>query len=346
MKLSTLLKGAAVVLATAQVASMAARLPRRMRLAGKTVLVCGGSRGLGRAVAVELAKRGCKVAICARSQRDLDVVGAELVTLGATVHAEACDLRDMAQVQELVSNVTASLGPIDVLVHTAAILTAGPIESMTVADFDDSMDSIFKTALHASLAVLPGMRARRSGTIALITSIGGKVAVPHLVPYSAAKFAEVGLAEGLRAESVKDGINVLNVVPGLMRTGAHVHALVKGDAEKEYAWFGASATAPGPFTIDSARAARRVVRAIERGDREIVLTPMAQLAVAMKALTPGLMSFAMEIAGRLLPRAPALPGGGARHREGIELEASSPSEAVAFVARRGRPLANRNNQLS
>ncbi len=139
---------------------------------------------------------------------------------------------------------------------------------------------------------------------------------------------------------------MLNVVPGLMRTGAHVHALVKGDAEKEYAWFGASATAPGPFTIDSVRAAKRVVRAIERGDREIVLTPMAQLAVAMKGLTPGLMSFVMEIAGRLLPRAPALAGGGVRHREGIDLEATSPSEGVALVARRGRPLANRNNQLS
>jgi NAD(P)-dependent dehydrogenase (short-subunit alcohol dehydrogenase family) len=342
----TMMKGAAVLLAVAQAASMAARASRGMRLAGKTALVCGASRGLGRQIALELARRGCRVAICARSERDLDDVRAELVALGATVHAEACDLRSMEQVEELVTNVTARLGPIDVLVPVAATMLVGPIETMKVADFDEAMASTFKTALHAALAVLPHMQRRKRGTIAFITSIGGKIGVPHLVPYSAAKFAEVGLAEGLRAETAKDGVHVLTVVPGLMRTGSHVHAEAKGDAEKEYAWFGASATAPMPLTIDAARAARRIVRAIERGDTELVLTPAAKLGVRLNGLSPGLVAIAMKLAGRLLPRAPALASAGLRRREGVDLEASSHSKGVAFVQGRGRALAQKNRQLA
>jgi short-subunit dehydrogenase len=344
--LRTLLKGAAVVLAAAKVASVAARASRGRRVRGKTVLVCGASRGLGRAIALELGRRGARVAICARDALDLDDVRAELIRLGATVHAEACDLRAFDQVETLVANVTAALGPIDVLVANAATISVGPIETMGVEDFDEAMESIFKTSLHAALAVLPRMQSRRTGTIAFITSLGGKIGVPHLVPYSTAKFAEVGLAEGLRAEIAKDGIHVLTVVPGLMRTGAHVHATFKGDSEKEYGWFGASASAPAPMTISSTRAARRIVHAIERGDREIILTPAAKLAVRMHGVAPGLLDLVMKLAGRLLPRPPALLADGVRRREGIELEDSSPSKAVAFVRKHGRDLAEKNHQLS
>lgn len=343
--MSRIIKGAAVVLAVVEAAAMAARAARRMPLAGKTALVCGASRGLGRAIALELAGRGCRVAICARTERDLERVRAELVDRGATVHAEVCDLRRADQVEALVASVTASLGPIDVLVTTAATISVGPIETMKVGDFDEAMDSIFRTSLNAALAVLPRMRARRRGTIAFITSIGGKIGVPHLAPYSAAKFAGVGLAEALRAESGKDGINVLTVVPGLMRTGSHVHGVFKGDSEKEYGWFGASATAPAPMTISAARAARRIVRAIQRGDTELVLTPAAKLAVRTNGIAPGLVGFVMRIAGRLLPRAPSLPEAGLLRREGAELEATSPSKAVAFVHGRGRLLVVDNGQL-
>lgn len=341
-----ILKGAAVVLAAVQAASMAARVARGTRVRGRTALVCGASRGLGRAVALELARRGARVAICARTEADLDRVRAELFGMGATVYAEVCDLRDKVQVDALVANVEAVLGPVDVLVANAATIAVGPIESMRVEDFDEALGSIFKTSLNAALAVLPEMQRRRRGTLAFITSIGGKIGVPHLVPYSAAKFAEVGLAEGLRAETGKDGVHVLTVVPGLMRTGAHVHATFKGDAEKEYAWFGAGATAPMPVTIDSARAARRVVRAIERGDQEIVLTPAAQVAVATKAVVPSLLGFVMRTVARLLPEAPTRGEAGIRRREGFELESTSPSKAVAYVRHRGLPIVEKNNQIA
>jgi hypothetical protein len=138
---------------------------------------------------------------------------------------------------------------------------------------------------------------------------------------------------------------VLTVVPGLMRTGSHVHATFKGDSAKEYGWFGTGATSPAPMTIDADRAARRIVRAIERGAREIILTPAAQLAVRTHGVAPGLVELAMAIAGRFLPRAPALLADGVRKREGLDLERTASSKAVSYVHDHGRRYAEKNNQL-
>ena len=111
-------------------------------------------------------------------------------------------------------------------------------------DFEDALRQIFWTTYHASMAALPVMRKQKSGHIAHVTSFGGKVSVPHLLPYCTAKFAATGFSEGLRAAVAKDGIRVTTITPGIMRTGAHVNAPFKGDQEAEYAWFAAGATLP------------------------------------------------------------------------------------------------------
>jgi short-subunit dehydrogenase len=339
MKLRTVVQGAALAVAAYKVALLAARRSRKMALQGKVALVCGASRGLGRAIARELAERGCRVAICARSEADLDETRTELERLGATVYAEVMDLRSKAEVEALVSNVAARLGPIDVLVANAATIGVGPIEAMKVSDFQEAIDSIFMTSLQPALAVLPRMRARRTGTVAFVTSIGGKIGVPHLAPYSAAKFAEVGLAQAMRAEVAKDGVHVLTVVPGLMRTGSHVHGQFRGDPEKEYTWFGASATAP-VLSIDADRAAKRIVSAIARGDTELVYTLPARLVARLSGLFPQLFSEVMGLAARMLPRLPEAP----REQEGIELERRSTSPGVAYVREGGRPFAEHHAQ--
>ena len=92
------------------------------------------------------------------------------------------------------------------LVNNAGVIQVGPIEVMTHEDFELAMKAHFWGPLNTILAVLPSMRQRRQGRIVNICSIGGKVSVPHLVPYSASKFALVGLSKGLRAELMKDGI--------------------------------------------------------------------------------------------------------------------------------------------
>src|SRR5204862_108983 len=141
--------------------------------------------------------------------------------------------------------------------------------------------------LYATCAVLPQMRARRDGRIVNISSIGGRVGIPHLVPYSASKFALVGLSEGLRAELAKDNIIVTTVCPGLMRTGSPRNATFKGRHRAEYAWFSISDALP-VLTMSAERAAQKIVTACKRGDAELVLTIQAKLAAMFHGLFPGL----------------------------------------------------------
>src|SRR5919201_6322523 len=139
------------------------------------------------------------------------------------------------------------------------------------------MDVLFWGTVYPTLEVLPQMLARRSGRIANITSIGGRISVPHLLPYNCAKFAAVGFSEGLRAELAKENIKVTTVVPGLMRTGSYINAEMKGQHRAEYAWFSLSSSLP--LTSGSVRrAARRIVSAVRRGSSEILFTPQARLA--------------------------------------------------------------------
>jgi short-subunit dehydrogenase len=318
---------------------------RAVRLRGATAVVCGASRGLGRAIALELGRRGvAKIAICARHEHDLDNVASELVGMGVHVCAEACDLAKAEDVERFIGSACARLGPIDVLVTNAATITVAPIEALSAEDFEEAMSSIFTTALRPILAVLPTMRQRRRGTIAMITSVGARIGVPHLAPYCAAKAAVMGLAESLRPELAADGVHVLTVVPGLMRTGSHVHAEFKGDHESEYAWFGGSATAP-VISIDADRAARRVVSAIARGEVELAFTPEARIAPVLRALAPGLWSEILSLAARFLPRSPASPDARpTTRREGVDIEETSTSPVVQAVRARGERAAEQNAQ--
>jgi NAD(P)-dependent dehydrogenase (short-subunit alcohol dehydrogenase family) len=335
--------GAAAVLAIGKLTMSVLARRRGMRLDGKVAVVCGGSRGLGLAVARALAAKGCNIAICGRNAGHLDDARREIGDVAdVAVYAEPCDLRRPEDVDRFLSNVVAHMGPIDLLVTNAATISVAPIETLDVHDFEQAMDDIFRTALHPALAVIPSMRARGTGTIAFVTSIGGKIGVPHLAPYSAAKFAEVGLAQALRAELAKDGVHVLTVVPGLMRTGSPVHATFKGAAEKEYAWFAASANAP-LLSIDPDRAAHHIVTAIERGDTELTYTPAARIASRMHDVAPSLFDEALALAGRLLPSSNDVTR--ARAREGIDIENDAQSPVIEAVKKRNRAFARRHGQL-
>ena len=107
------------------------------------------------------------------------------------------------------------------MVNNAGMIQVGPLATTTKEDFVTALDVMFWGTLYPTLAVLPQMRARGRGHIVNITSIGDLVSVPHLLPYTCAKFAAVGLSEGLRAELGPVGIRVTTVVPGLMRTGSY-----------------------------------------------------------------------------------------------------------------------------
>jgi len=134
-----------------------------------------------------------------------------------------------------------------------------------------------------------------------ISSIGGKIAVPHLLPYTASKFALVGLSHGLRVELARHGIVVTTVCPGLMRTGSILNAEFKGQHEKEYNWFATGGSMPG-FSMNAESAGRKVLDACARGDAEVVLGLPFKLAVAALGMFPNLTDSIMALADRwILP---------------------------------------------
>ena len=337
--------GAAVVataaLGAAAITAAAVATVSRMRsgrLRGKTVLITGSSRGLGLAMAEEFARRGARIVLTARDRDELESARALLVrrcVIGGPdeVLVVPADLRDPEQAQRLVERVSQAWGQIDILVNNAGIITVGPVENQSVQDFRDVMDTNFFAGLHCTLAVLPQMLARRGGTIVNIASIGGKVAVPHLLAYTASKFAAVGFSQGLYAELRGKGVHVLTVCPGLMRTGSHVNALFSGDAEREYRWFSLGATTPGIST--SARsAARKIVRAVIAGETEIAITPQAILASRLAQVAPEITSRAMRIVNHLLPEPSAAGSRPVRGMEARRLELASAKALGGLAARR------------
>jgi short-subunit dehydrogenase len=185
---------------------------------------------------------------------------------------------------------------------------------------------------------LPAMLRRGEGRIVNITSIGGKVAVPHLLPYVASKFAMVGWSEGLRAELKKDNVYVTTVVPGLMRTGSPRNALFKGRHEAEYAWF--SIMDSLPFTsMNARRAARRIVTAAVNGEAEVTLSIQAKLATTVAALCPNTTSEVLSWVNRMLPS----PDGSLIARKGKDSQSEwAPSSLTAL----GDKAAMENNEMT
>ncbi|WP_158748656.1 SDR family oxidoreductase [Acidobacterium sp. S8] len=282
------------------------RMMRRRKaksLLDKVVLITGSSRGLGLAMAEEFGRRGAKLVLTARDEKELErsrqLLLERRVIPASYVLVVPADLRKAEEAEYLIQRATEHFGQIDILINNAGVITVGPVENQTVQNFHDVMDANFFSGLHCSLAALPQMLGRRSGIIVNITSIGGKVAVPHMLPYTASKFAAVGFSEGLHAELRAKGIHVLTVCPGLMRTGSHLNALFSGDAPREYRWFSLAATLPIVSTSAS-HAARKIARAVISETTEIAITPQAILAARLSNLAPEFAAQAMSSVNRLL----------------------------------------------
>jgi short-subunit dehydrogenase len=284
------------------------RVVKAMReLKGKVVLVTGGSRGLGYAVARELALCGARLALTSRHADELESARARLLASTSAeptdVWVYPCDVSLEPTVREMVAATTAHYGRIDVLVNDAGIIMVGPLQNQTLDSFRKAMDINFFGALHATLAVLPQMLDRGNGAIVNISSIGGKVAFPHLLPYVASKFAITGWSQGLRAELARKGIRVTTVCPGIMRTGSHIQARFTGDPTQEYRWFAAAASLPASAT-SATSAARRIVRGLAAGSAEISIGLQAIVAARFSNIAPELTANLLSLVNALLPNPP------------------------------------------
>lgn len=331
-KLRALLAG----IGTVVVARAVFRQRRRIELAGKVVAITGGSRGLGLVLARELVRQGARVAICARDADELERARVELAVIGGTVHASPADVTDRDDITRFLTEVTDELGPIDVLINNAGVIHVGPVDTMTNADYEHALRTHLWAPLHAIQTVLPAMRQRGAGRIVNITSIGAKVAMPHLAPYIASKFALYGLSSAMRAELAGDGIYVTTVVPGLMRTGSPRNATIKGQHQVEYAWFNIADSLP-VTSMNAERAARQILRACRYGDAEVVLSLPAKIAAAAHALAPNVVQDAIAMVARLLPH------GGSR--VGVRGHEAESALAPSVLTTLGDAAARRNNQL-
>jgi NAD(P)-dependent dehydrogenase (short-subunit alcohol dehydrogenase family) len=274
------------------------------RVAGSVALVTGGSRGLGLAIARDLAGRGGRLVICARDAAALERAAAGLRAGGAEVVAVPCDVTDPSAPAALIDAALSRFGRLDIVVNNAGVIQVGPLASIDFADIEAAMAVMALAPARLALAAVPVLREQGGGRIVNITSVGGKVSVPHLLPYSMAKFAAVAFSEGLRAELGSGPVTVTTAVPGLMRTGSHVAALFRGQQDKEFTWFGLGASLP-LISMDADRAARRIVNATLAGRPEVILTPAAQLAARGADVFPGLTARLARLAAVSLPDADA-----------------------------------------
>jgi short-subunit dehydrogenase len=303
-----------LTIAAAAAALAAIRMARSTKLApGSVVVITGGSRGLGLAIASCFARDQVRLVLAARHIEELQQAQAKLLAAHPHLKPEdfylvAADLTHREECERLIAETIVRFGRIDVLVNNAAVIEVGPIESQTLEIFERTMQINFFAALYTTWAALPYLRTQaplsgsRRAAIVNIASIGGKIAVPHMLPYSAAKFALVGFSEGLHAELRHKGIRVTTVCPGLMRTGGEDHAQFVGDVEYERRWFMFAATTPG-ITVTADYAANRIFAAVSQGRAEITISPQAWLAARFGGVFPETLQFANALTSKyILPQ--------------------------------------------
>lgn len=277
-------------------------LAPRFSFAGKVCLITGGSRGLGLVLARQICGQGGRVALLARDPDELRRAHDELAANGCDVAVIPCDLLERGQIEEAVRTVLRHFGRVDVLINNAGIIEVGPLEHMQREDFERAMQIHLWAPFTLMWELIPLMRQQGGGRIVNITSIGGKIAVPHLAAYCASKFALVGLSDAMRSELALDNIYVTTVAPGMMRTGSHVNAQFRGNHAAEFAWFSAGNAAP-LLSMKVERAAAKILSACRRGQPELTLTLAARAAIMGNAVFPNTTGRALKLVNRFLPRA-------------------------------------------
>src|SRR6266852_922547 len=244
-------------------------MPRSKFFKDKIALITGGSRGLGLAIARQICARGGKVALIARDAEELARAKTELDRLATDVLTIPCDLLESAQIQSAVQQMLQHFSKIDILITNAGTIEIGPLAHMQLKDFDRAMRLHFWAPFILYLLIVPQMRTKGGGRIVNISSIGGKIAVPHMAAYAASKFALAGFSDAMRPELAQDNIYVTTVTPGLMRTGSQIHAKFKGDRAAEYQWFDWSTKIPFA-SISAERAARKILNACRHGKPALI----------------------------------------------------------------------------
>lgn len=306
----------------------------------KSVLVTGGSRGLGLIMARRFADEGANIAIMARDEAELERAAADLRERGVRVITITGDVGKKEDADRAVERTVEEFGGIDVLVNNAGVIQVGPLDHQEIEDFENAMSVHFWGPLYTIWAARPHLKNAGEARIVNIASVGGKISVPHLLPYSASKYALVGLSDGLRSELVRDGIHVTTVSPGLMRTGSIFNALFKGKQKLEFGLFAPLGTLP-LTAISAEEAARQIVEACRHGDPELTISWQAQLISKANALVPGVTARVLQLVSAALPKATGPEGNVLK----TGWESRTPSLVHSPLVQSSYDAAVRNNNL-
>ena len=318
------------------------RRRRRIDLQGRVVVVTGGGRGLGYAISREFLRHGCKLAICGRDGEVIARAVADFRLHGGDVFGMACDASDPAQVEAFIQGVFSQFGAVDILVNNAGQVFFGPAAELRPEDLESAIRNIFWVHYRPTMAVLPHMRARGFGRIVNVTSVAGKIPIPHHAAYVVGKHAATGWSEVLTVELRKDGILVSTITPPPLDDGAPLHAHFNGHEEEEFKWFARGLTSMWSASSTD-RAARVVVDAAIHGDRQRTISLGSWLAARAQGVAPAVMTRFWARFDRLLPP-PGPPGQTSKMHLGAEVLAGSADvevqargEAARNDARRYRP---------
>jgi len=231
-----------------------------MRLVDRVAIVTGASAGIGRAVAISLARAGCDVALVARRRPLLVELAEEVRSTGRRALVLPLDVRDRAAVEDLGPEVERQMGGVDLLINNAGVGLHAPIAEAAPADVRLLFEVNVLAPIDAIRSVVPAMRRRGGGMIVNMASVAGLIPVPNIGLYCASKFAVRALSEALRVELAPDHIRVLTVYPGSIATDFGANVL--GRRTRPMHRIGRGASAEG--------LAARIVRAIARDHRDLI----------------------------------------------------------------------------
>jgi NAD(P)-dependent dehydrogenase (short-subunit alcohol dehydrogenase family) len=329
----------ALVLGASMIALRLLRERNAIDFRGRVVAITGGSRGLGLNLARQLAEQGAKIALIARDEKELERAKREIIALGAPVFTVACDLRDRSAAEGAIEEVVAHFGSLDAVINNAGVIQVGPLEHMLQSDFEEAVNLHLWAPLWISRAAIPHLKKSGGGRIVNIASIGGMVAMPHMAPYAASKFALVGLSDALRHELAKDGILVTTVCPGILRTGSHVMATFKGNQKAEYRIFKLMAALGG---FEAPQAANLIIDAARYGDPQLVFPAPVKAVALASQLFPNTAALVLGTANRFMP-GPTDEAEGDEQLSGHDLEGALPPSIITNLADRAVGAHNEMN---
>lgn len=290
---------------------------------GRVALITGGSRGLGLALARECGAQGTAVWLVARDSDELTEAVAQLRDEGVDAYAYAADITDAEQASQAVRAVVDHHGRLDILINDAGVITSMPFENAELSDFDESLRTHFWGPLYLIRAALPYLRQAGPAHIVNVSSIGGRVGVPHLSPYCAGKFALCGLSDTLRAELAPYDVWVTTASPGLMRTGSLRQVKVRGSHEAEARMF-ALVGGTRLTTISADGAARAIIRAARCGRATVAPNWQSRFAQVVTTLAPNMSASIASLVNELVLPRPVPATSPSRRIADVDLKWASP----------------------